>query len=143
MSRRGARLTVAVLFALSIGAAAWQYLRVERAVASERDHLQAFDREARAIAMAVADLRASQQAYVAAGQGAEYWTKRVGGIVESLGPQLADLRRRAESPEAGVRLDSAVAALEDFARMDRRAREYALQVNSCSHQIWSSQRVSR
>jgi hypothetical protein len=127
MSRRGARLTVAVLFALSIGAAAWQYLRVERAVASERDHLQAFDREARAIAMAVADLRASQQAYVAAGQGAEYWTKRVGGIVESLAPRLADLRRRAESPEAGVRLDSAVAALEDFARMDRRAREYALQ----------------
>ena len=126
MSRRGARLTVAVLFALSVGAAAWQYLRAERALATHHNATSAFERDARAIGLSIADLRAAQQAYVATGQGTDYWTARVSASLESLKARLAGLRQQAESAEAAGRIDAAIVALDDFARMDRRARDYAV-----------------
>jgi hypothetical protein len=126
MSRRGARLSVAVLFALSIGAAAWQYWRVERSLGAHRAGTAAFERDARASALLLADLRASQQAYVAAGQGTDYWTARVAGSLASLKGRLATLRRESEAPEAATRLDAALASLDDFSRLDRRARDYAV-----------------
>ncbi len=126
MSRRGARLTVAVLFALSVGAAAWQYLRAERALASHHSQLAAFERDARAAGVSIADTRAAQQAYVAIGQGTDYWTTRVSASLDSLRVRLTALRQQAQSPEAGARIDAALVALDDFARMDRRARDYAV-----------------
>lgn len=125
MSRRGARLTVAVLFALSVGAAAWQYLRAERALATHHNATAAFERDARAIGLTIADLRAAQQAYVATGQGTDYWTARVSASLVSLKARLAALRQQAESADAAGRIDAAIVALDDFSRMDRRAREYA------------------
>lgn len=125
MSRRAARLAVAVLFALACGAAAWQYLRVERALTSETVTAASFDRDARALSTSIADLRAAQQAYVAAGQGTDYWTARVGALVGSLRSRVASLRDHAVSAEAATRLDDARTAIDDFARMDQRAREYA------------------
>lgn len=126
MSRRGARLTVAVLFALSVGAAAWQYQRAERALATRHDATSAFERDARAIGLSIVDLRAAQQAYVATGQGTDYWTARVSASLESLKARLAGLRQQAESAESAGRIDAAIVALDDFARMDRRARDYAV-----------------
>jgi hypothetical protein len=125
MSRRGARLAVAVLFALSIGAAAWQYAGAERAQGSRQSLAADFERGARALALGIAELRAEQQAYVATGQGAEYWTARVTGSIASLSARTGSLRQLAESAEAATRLEGAAASLDDFARMDRRAREYA------------------
>jgi hypothetical protein len=125
MSRRGARLSVAVLFALSIGAAAWQYVRAERALGSHHTQTAAFEREARALALGIAELRASEQAYVAVGQGTDYWVSRVTHSIESLKARLSALRQQARSPEAVTRLDAAAESLDDFSRMDRRAREYA------------------
>jgi hypothetical protein len=125
MSRRGARLAVAVLFALAAAAAAWEYVQMERTGEAARLSAAAFDREARALAAAVVDLRASQQAYVAVGQGTDFWTARVSTSLASLKSRAAALRARAGSPDAALRLESATAAIDDFARMDLRAREYA------------------
>lgn len=125
MSRRGARLTVAVLFALAAAAAAWEYVRLEHAIGQARLSAAAFELEARALATAVVDLRGSQQAYVAAGQGTDFWTARVSSSLSSLTSRLASLRSTALSSEAANQLDSANATLERFARMDLRAREHA------------------
>lgn len=125
MSRRGARLTVAVLFALVCGAAAWQYVRVERALGSRAEAAATFEREARTLATAVADLRGAQQAYVAAGQGLDFWTTRAARQVASIRARLDFLRHSASVPDAVSRIDAASTALDDFARMDGRAREYA------------------
>lgn len=124
MSRRGARLAVAVLFALTCGAAAWQYLRVERALSSEAAAVESFDAGARALSTSVTDLRAAQQAYVAVGQGSDYWTGRVDVIGGSLRSRWESLRAETLSGEAAGRLENARTALDDFARTDRRAREY-------------------
>ena len=125
MTRRGARLTVAVLFALATAAAAWEYVRLERAIAQARLAAAAFEHETRALATAIVDLRGSQQAYVAAGQGTDFWTARVSSSLSSLASRLASLRATAVSSEASRQLESATATVERFARMDLRAREHA------------------
>lgn len=125
MGRRGARLAVAVLFAAAAGVAAWQYLRADRVIEADRAALAAFEREARALTLSVADLRSAQQSYVALGQGIDYWTARVSTLSRPLRSGLLELKSRSASPEAAGRIDVAVAALDDFARMDGRVREYA------------------
>lgn len=78
----------------------------------------------RAIA-ATADLRAAQQAYVAAGQGPAFWFDRVTAIHADLELQLTGLRRLTQAADTGAGLDDAAAALSDFVEMDQRARELA------------------
>lgn len=124
MSRRGARLTVAVLFALVCGAAAWQYARVERSVSGQADAAASFEREARSLATAVAELRGAQQGYVADGQGPDYWTTRVTKDLASLRTRVESLRRQAADARAVAHVNAASSALERFARTDARARDY-------------------
>ncbi|HSL22584.1 MAG TPA: GAF domain-containing protein [Vicinamibacterales bacterium] len=126
MSRRGARLAVAVLFAAVLGAATWQFLHDERAIRSQTSAAAAFERDARATLAAVAELRSAQQAYVAAGQGADYWTTRAFSLAQSLEPRIGALRQVASAPEGIMRLEAASTTFNDFVRMDGRAREHAL-----------------
>ena len=125
MSRRGARLTIAVLFALACGAATWQFFRVEHALSRQLDGAAAFERDARTFATAVVELRGAQQAYVAAGQGTEFWTTRVTRDLASLRTRLDALRRSATTSDALTQINAAETALDGLARVDRRARDYA------------------
>lgn len=125
MSRRGARLTIAVLFAFVCAAAAWQYVRVDRTLAAETDNATAFERDARTLTTAIAELRGAQQGYVAAGQGMDYWTARVAKDLASLRARLDALAREAMDEGASAHLNTASATLEEFSRLDARAREYA------------------
>lgn len=124
MSRRGARLTIAVLFAVVCGAATWQYVRVERALATQSDAAARFERDARTLVTAITDLRGAQQAYVAAGQGIDFWTARAGRDIAAARARLDGLRREATSADALARVQAASATLEEFSRLDNRARGY-------------------
>src|SRR5207248_7701377 len=75
-------------------------------------------------AMEMADLRAGEQAYVAAGQGQDFWFARVSALVRTLHDTLATLKPLAATAAASVALDDASGALQDFEQMDARAREY-------------------
>jgi hypothetical protein len=125
MRGRGARLAVAVLFAVAAAVGAWQYLRADRALESDRAALGTFEHDARSLATSIVDLRSAQQSYVAIGQGLDYWTARVSTLTGAVRDRLADLRSRSSSAQAGERLDAAAATLDDFSRMDGRVREYA------------------
>ena len=74
---------------------------------------------------AVLDLRAAQQAYVAAGQGDQFWANKVTTALASLKDSLNTLRAGATSVQAQTEIDGAIASLQDFEQMDRRARDYA------------------
>lgn len=125
MSRRGVRLVVAALFAAAAAVAAWQYIRVEREVEREAAASAAFQQDARTAGIALMDLRAAEQAYVAAGQGLDYWSAKVASAVTSTRGRLENLKQRASSQDASARLDDTITAFGDFEKMDTRAREYA------------------
>ena len=84
-----------------------------------------FDQRAGSMTRSVMELRMAQQAYVAAGQGDEFWGSKVATQLAALREELGALRTLTALPQAQEEIDEAVAALADFERMDARAKEYA------------------
>jgi hypothetical protein len=118
------RITVAALVLIAFAAAAAFLVQTERQIAASTSALRAFDRQAREASDALADARAGEQAYVAAGQGAAFWMPKVSAIADAATSAVTGLRRAAASAAAREALDRAAAKLADFVTIDQRAREY-------------------
>ena len=85
---------------------------------------KAFDTSARAIERGLLDLHAAQLGYAAAGQAGDRWVARVAQTLEALRANVQALRAQAKTPEALASLDATTAALNEFAKSDKRAAEY-------------------
>jgi hypothetical protein len=84
-----------------------------------------FDHRTHVLARAALELRMAQQSYVAVGQGDEFWSSRVSAQIAQLREDLTALRADAPVADTQTDLDEAISSLDDFERMDARAREYA------------------
>ena len=124
MRSRGARLTLLVLFAVTLAASAFLYWKGESLARAETSALRTFEDKAREGSRAVLDLRAAQQAYVAQGQAGEFWPAKVAAGIDSLRGTLATLKTLTSGPAATGEIASAMKTLDDFAQLDRRARGY-------------------
>ena len=124
MSRLSVRLFLLVLCLTAMGGATFHLWTSDRSARLDANAARQFNLISRAASSSVADLRAAQQAYVAVGQGEQFWFDRVTAIHTELEEQLAELRRNVASPDATAALGEAAAALQDFVQMDQRARDY-------------------
>jgi GAF domain-containing protein len=125
MKSQALRWTLLGLFVAVLVTAAYLLWASESASRSASASARAFDERAESLTRAVMDLRMGQQAYVAAGQGDEFWGSRVAARIAGLREELAAVRALASSARAQSEVDDAASALGDFERMDARAREYA------------------
>src|SRR5436189_5825167 len=125
MSRRPVRLTLLFACLQAIGYAGYVLWSSETHIRPSDSSSRQFEASSRAVSLNVAELRAAQQAYVAAGQGQDFWFARVSAIVKDLDDKLATLTPLATTPEATTALSDAAGALQDFDQMDKRARDYA------------------
>ncbi|HEX6212435.1 MAG TPA: hypothetical protein VF136_16770 [Methylomirabilota bacterium] len=117
-----AALVIAALGALGVGS--YTVFRAElarRAAASART---GFDDRARTLAADIARLQASQQAYVAHGQGAEHWMTRAGEQLASIQRNLELLASTASSHAARAAVQSARGSIDELRQIDARARQY-------------------
>lgn len=121
---RAARLTLSATAWIALGAAAFFVVTTEQKIADRRNALRTFDRQAREAAIALADARAGQQAYVAAGQSSGYWIPKVATIVQGAGTTVDTLRGTAVSAAAGQALIDAASAVTEFGNVDKRVRDY-------------------
>jgi len=121
---RAARLTLSATAWIALGAAAFFVVTTEQKIADRRSALRTFDRQAREAAIALADARAGQQAYVAAGQSSGYWIPKVATIVQGAGTTVDTLRGTAVSAAAGQALIDAASAVTEFGNVDKRVRDY-------------------
>jgi GAF domain len=125
MHNRGVRLALAIVLAIATLAAGYliatTFISSRRTLATQAS----VDQDLDSLVHAIAELRESQQAYVAAGQGEGYWISRVTGQLASARAELSALAARIRSSEARTRLKAAEAKLEEFEQLDRRTREYA------------------
>jgi hypothetical protein len=118
------RLTVLGLFVVATGMSAYLVWTSEGRARRDASDARAFENAALAVERAVLDLRAAQQAYVAAGQGDGFWISKVAAATVAVRNGLDALRSQAKSPEAQSMIENASSALQDFERIDRRARDY-------------------
>jgi len=124
MRSRALKLSCGALALIALCGAAFFVIRSETQLAGLRANGRAFDLRAREITDALSDLRAAQQAYVAAGQGVAFWMPKVAGTAQTVGTSIASLRSMANSAGARSAIDQAEATLADFTEADTQARDY-------------------
>lgn len=120
MRSRAARLTLVVLFVAALGVTAYLFWMGESLARSEAAAGRTFDDSAHAVTRTLLDVRAAQQAYVAAGQGGEFWSTQVAAGIAKAREAAAALRAAATAAEAQKGLDGVAAALKEFEQLDRR-----------------------
>jgi hypothetical protein len=126
MKSLAVRLTLLGLFVVSTGAAAYFFWTGEARTRTDAMAARAFDEAAIGAERDVLELRAAQQAYVAAGQGEQFWMSTAAAAIAALRDKLNTLRGQAVTAAARSAVDNATSALQDFEQMDRRARDYVL-----------------
>jgi hypothetical protein len=124
MRSRAARLTFGAAAWLALAACGYFFLQSDRRTSAARAALGAFDQDAREATAALADLRAAQQAYVAAGQGTAFWVPQVAATLTRVTAAVTALGQTATSTQTRAALDEAVASVAAFASIDRRSRDY-------------------
>ena len=126
MKNRAVRLTLLLLFLAAAGVTGYFVHASETRIREETATARDFDTGAVDAARAAVELRAAQQAYVAAGQGDDFWIKKASAAAAQLTTSLAALRANATSLQAQSALETALAAMKDFEQMDARAREFTV-----------------
>jgi hypothetical protein len=125
MTSRAVRLTLLVLFVIAVGVTAYLFWMGESRTRVETQLARTYDERAAATAREITVLRAAQQAYVAAGQGDQFWAGKVTASLATVRDGLAQLKADSASLEAQSAIDTAVGSMHDFEQIDRRARDYA------------------
>jgi hypothetical protein len=120
---RALRLTCGLLALIVIGTASLLLSRSEQRIDQETTSLRTFDQSARDISAALVDARVGQQAYVAAGQGVEFWYGKTATSVQSATSGLTNLRQMAGAG-AATAIEQAQATIEEFSAIDKRVRDY-------------------
>jgi len=112
-----------LILTLLIASLVWTF-RVDQQTTSARANASAREHELRQVEVALADLRASQAAYVAAGQGADGWFDRATEIESRVNETIARLAGDTPSLEARPHYARAESLLVELNRADGRARDY-------------------
>jgi CHASE3 domain sensor protein len=120
---RALRLTCGLLALIVIGAAAFLLIRSEQRVVQRTSSLRVFDQSARDVSTALVDARVGQQAYVAAGQGVDFWLGKTTASLQSATTGLTSLRELAGAG-AHTAIEQAETTIADFSAIDKRARDY-------------------
>jgi hypothetical protein len=124
MRSRAARLAFGAAALVAIGATAFFLFRSEQQTSAMKSTLRAFDLRTREATDALAELRVAQQAYVAEGQGVEFWMPKVTTLHEAVAATLASLRQAPVSSGTKTALDAAAATVAEFGSIDQKARDY-------------------
>ena len=121
---RAVRWLICAIAVLALAASGYFVFHSEKQVAEHRAGLRGFEQSARDASSSLADLRAGEQAYVAAGQSVASWAPKVAALIDSSQQSIDSLRTSAESSEARAALMEAAASVEEFRHVDQRARDY-------------------
>jgi GAF domain len=124
MTSRVVRIALLLAALGALGAGGFVIVDAEREIRAADTARTMFDEQARGVLGDIGRLRSAQQAYVAEGQGPDYWvaqaTERLTRVERGLSALVSD--GTDESTRASVQ--AAAAALGEFRKLDQRARQY-------------------
>ncbi|MCC7186869.1 MAG: hypothetical protein IT185_11545 [Acidobacteria bacterium] len=116
-------LLPALLGCLIVGGATYQTWQFEQQILDLRTNEDRLGRQFSALETALAEVRAGQAGYVAAGQGPDFWMTRVDEVAAQIDEVLAE-RQRIAHPDAAAPLTAAQTQLAALRKSDQRARNY-------------------
>src|SRR3954471_2877580 len=104
MSKRGVGLLLFVAFVIGL-AASVQDFRFDVTTSQQHTSSTATERSIASIDASLANLRAAQIAYIAAGQGPDFWLKRATDLSTDIEGRLTNLQATTSSDEARTHYD--------------------------------------
>jgi hypothetical protein len=122
MESRAIRLTLGAAAWIGLAVAGFLFLNYETQIRNLDASSRAFEQRSRDAASTLADLRAGEQAYVAAGQGVAYWAPRVAAASSAVTSTLSALRESSGDAAVQTALDQAAGAVVEFQKVDARAQ---------------------
>ena len=136
MRSRAMRLTISATVWLAMAAVGFFVVRSQQHIGHRATRVNTFERQAQDVTDVLARVRAAQQAYVAEGQSAVFWTSEVTSLIDAGGAGIEALHASVSDPATTVLLDEVKARLAGFVDADARAREYL-----GSHQLFMASDV--
>ena len=118
---RGLLLVIAIAI---ISAATYLVKQSDATLVADRAAADALREQARTLAGSIADMRTAQVAYVAHGQGADFWMGRVAKRLPALLQQMTDLGSKLTAPAAQAAFEPALASMDNFQKLDTRAQDF-------------------
>ena len=106
-------------------ASGYQVFLTEQHIENEREAERAFTALGWKLAVSLSDLRAAQQAYVAAGQDRGYWVAKTAEQIGAITTSLSSLARLSTAPGTSSALAEATSAVDDLQRMDVLALDHS------------------
>lgn len=125
MRSRAVRVSLTLLAVGALAAAAYFIWNIDQRSTAIAERARDVDARLAAAVRQTYELRAAQQAYVAAGQSEQFWIVKVTESVTAIQETISSLRASGLSASGQASLDRAAQELDEFARLDRRARDYA------------------
>jgi hypothetical protein len=113
---------VVLALALAVGVTL-QNLRFDAGLSGESRAATALDSDFTAASVALADLKAVEAGFVAAGQSPEFWTSRATDILDQLDGAIAGFAATSRAASAAPHYDAAATVLQNLTKIDGRARE--------------------
>ncbi len=127
MTRPAVRIVLILLLIAGVGAAGWQLYVIEQRLLEGVRTQGALDASLDEVLHAIDDSRTAQQAYLAPGQGLDFWEAKFAEASAGLTQGLATLRTQAAGQPAAVEaLDAADRALRVYEGIDRRIRGFVV-----------------
>ncbi|HWB16128.1 MAG TPA: GAF domain-containing protein [Vicinamibacterales bacterium] len=121
MRHRNLGLLFAFIVLLAIGTLV-QNFRFDQSLARTRASAAAVDHRIGTAEVTLSDFRAAQTAYLATGQGPDFWMQRAGELSGQIDTAIGDLRQTADD-DVRTHYEAASAALQALLKIDGRARD--------------------
>ncbi len=128
MTRASVRIGLVLLLIAGLGLAGWQSYVLEQRRLDGLRQVQSLDALREQVLRALDESRTAQQAYLAEGQGLDFWEAKFAEAMAGLTQGLAALRSQAagQQPAAIEALDAADRALKVYEGVDRRIRGFVV-----------------
>src|SRR6185503_6954273 len=124
MNNTVARVAVFIAALAALAAGGLVIFDAEQNLRARQSAGAAFDARAQGVAADLVRLRAAQQAYVAEGQGTDYWMAQSADALSNVDRDLAALAVDASGEATRSAIQSASGVLEDFRKLDVKIRQY-------------------
>jgi hypothetical protein len=125
-TKKGFRL-FALLAVLVILSAVGLDVFLTQSIVRDRASAVAMEREVGSLQVALADMRGAQAAYLATGQGPDFWIQKSSDLSARLEAGLTRLRESAATPELRTGYQAALGMLGNLMSLDKKARDYVHQ----------------
>jgi hypothetical protein len=124
MTSRVVRIALLLSALGALAAGGFVIFNAERALGEEDGAKTMYDAQARAVATDLMQLRMAQQGYVAQGQGTDFWMQRAAEHLSRVDRGMASMAADARAEGTRAAVQAAKTALENFRKLDQRARQY-------------------